>query len=167
MKPSDTTIIPSSESVARLLLSDWVVEGELQHTAFMLKSDETYISVNRPAIDTFQHDIASFLFTHPNYCVADTDDTYQCAILNVGDVRSINVVHEDKIMDVNVEIEPRNVHTKSHAGIFTRFHSENIKNGKVLKYGPIGKEISADQILLDVRFKLLSIATVEQHKVKK
>ena len=43
----------------------------------------------------------------------------------------------------------------------------DIKNGKVLKYGPIGKEISADQILLDVRFQLLSIATVEQHKVKK
>ncbi len=166
MEPSEATIIPSSENVARLLSSDWVVEGELQHTAFMLKAGETYISVNRPAIDTFQHDVASFLSAHPNFCVAETDDSYQCAMLNVGDVREINVVYKEKTMDIDVEIEPRDTHTKSHAGIFTRFHSENIKNGKVLKYGPTGEEISADQILLDVRFQLLSIATLEQHKIE-
>lgn len=167
METSEATIIQSSENVARLLSSDWVVKGELQHTAFMLKTDETYISVNRPAIETFSQDVATFLSNHPSYYVEGTDDTYQSAMLNVGDVRAINVVHEDRIIDVNVEIEPRNAHTKSHAGIFTRFHSENIKNGKILKYGPTAEEISADQILLDVRFQLLSIASLEKQKVAK
>ena len=167
MEPSETAIIPSSENVARLLTPDWVFEGVLQHTAFMLKANETYISVNRPAVETFHQDVTSFLSSHPHYCVEGTDDTYQCAMLNVGDIRAINVAYEDKIMDINVEIEPRDAHVKSHAGIFTRFHSEIVKNGKVLKYGPIGEEISADQILLDVRFQLLSIASIEQHKVNK
>ena len=102
MESSEATIIPSSENVARLLSSEWVVEGELQHTAFMLKAGETYISVNRPAIDTFQHDVASFLSAHHNFCVAETDDSYQCAMLNVGDVREINVVYKEKTMDIDV-----------------------------------------------------------------
>lgn len=164
MDQAETSIIPSSENVVRLLSSDWIVGGELQHTAFMLKAGETYISVNRPAVDTFKQDVASFLSAHTNYLVEGTDDTYQCAMLNVGDVRAINVVYDDKVMDINVEIEPRDVHTKSHAGIFTRFHSENIKNGKIFKYGPTGEEISADQILLEVRFLLLAIATLEQYR---
>lgn len=167
MESTEVTIIPSSESVVRLLSSDWIVEGELQHTAFMLKADETYISVNRPAVDTYSQDVASFLSTHPSYCVAGTDDSYRCALLNVGDVRAINVEYEDKIMDINVEIEPRDVHTKSHAGIFTRYHSENIRNGKVLKYRSFGEEVSADRILLEVRFQLLSIASLEQQKLEK
>ena len=74
-------------------------------------------------------------------------------------------VSYDKTIDINVEVEPRDVHTKSHAGIFTRFHSENIKNGKILKYGPTAEEISADMILLEVRYQLLSIATLDQHKI--
>lgn len=164
---SENSIISSDENVARILSSDWVVEGEIQHTAFMLRTNESYISVNRLAVETFDNDVAEFISSHPNYRLPNSNDTYQSAILNVGDIRNINVDHDDKTIDINVEVEPRDVHTKSHAGIFTRFHSENIKNGKILKYGPTAEEISADMILLDVRYQLLSIATLEQHKITK
>ena len=161
----ENSIISSDENVARILSSEWVVGGEIQHTAFMLKTNETYISVNRPSIETFNNDVAAFVSSHPCFCVPDTDDTYQSAILNVGDIRKIDVEHDGKTIDINVEVEPRDVHTKSHAGIFTRFHSVNIKNGKILKYGPTAEEISADMILLEVRYQLLSIATLEQHMI--
>ena len=165
METSEDSIVSSNENVARILASDWIVDGEIQHTAFMLRPAETYISVNRPAIETFANDIASFISCHPNYCVSGTSDSYNAAILNVGDIRAIDVEHEGKVIDINVEVEPREIHTKSHAGIFTRFHSENIKNGKILKYGPTAEDISADMILLDVRYQLLSLSTLEQHKL--
>lgn len=124
----ENSIISSSENVARILSSDWVVGGEIQHTAFMLKTNETYISVNRPAIETFNNDVAAFISSHPCFCVPDTNDTYQSAILNVGDIRNINVEHDGKTIDINVEVEPRDVHTKSHAGIFTMIFPVFSKN---------------------------------------
>lgn len=165
METSENSIVSSTENVARILSSDWIVDGEIQHTAFMLKPDETYISVNRPAIDTFDNDVASFISSHSNYCVSGTNDTYRAAVLNVGDIRAIDVEHEGKVIDIDVEVEPRDIHTKSHAGIFTRFHSENIKNGKILKYGPTAENISVDMVLLDVRYQLLSLSTLEQRKL--
>ena len=44
--------VDNNETVVRILHKDWVVDGQLQITAFSLRQDESYISVNRPAIDT-------------------------------------------------------------------------------------------------------------------
>lgn len=123
METSENSIVSSTENVAHILSSDWIVDGEIQHTAFMLKPDETYISVNRPAIDTFDNDVASFISSHSNYCVSGTNDTYRAAVLNVGDIRAIDVEYEGKVI------------------------------------------ISADMVLLDVRYQLLSLSTLEQRKL--
>ena len=72
--------------------------------------------------------------------------------MNVGDTN----------MKIDVEVEPRDTHTKSHAGIFTRFQKKNIKRGQLLKVGPVADEISANSILLEVRSELLRMATVEE-----
>ncbi len=164
MENNNTDIVVSSEeNVARILLQSWIVDDELQHTAFKLTTGETYISVNRPIIDTFNSDIATFIANHPDYQF--DKDSYMCAMLNVGDVRGIKVTKDDIQMDINVEVESRGTHTKSHAGIFTRFHNKNVKNGQILKYGPTGEEISADTILLEVRNELLEIASLEKHTI--
>ena len=86
-------------------------------------------------------------------------------MLNVGDIKNINVEYEGKAIDVMVEVEPRDIHSKSHAGIFTRFHDKNLKNGDVLNYEPMAEEISADVILLDVRFHLLKLSTLEKYEL--
>ena len=44
--------IDNSETVVRILHKEWVVDGQLQITAFALRQGESYISVNRPAIDS-------------------------------------------------------------------------------------------------------------------
>ena len=61
---------------------------------------------------------------------------------------------------INVEVEPRDSHTKSHAGIFTRYENKNVKRGDTLNY--LNKEISADDVLIKVRTQLLNMTTVEQ-----
>lgn len=159
------TLVPSCEDVVRLLSSNWIIKGELQHTAFMLNPGETYLSVNRPAIESFCKDVAAFLSKHSDYCVGGKGKTYQCAVLNVGDINSISVCQDGTSMDISVEVEPRSTHTKSHAGIFTRFRNQNIKSGQTLKYGPMSEDVSADSILLNVRFQLLALSTVEQREI--
>ena len=69
-------------------------------------------------------------------------------------------------MVIDVEVEPRATHIKSHAGIFTRFQNKNIKRGQLLKAGPISEAISADTILLEVRSQLLNISNIEEHEMK-
>ena len=64
---SSVSAIDSEETVVRILHRDWVVDEELQITAFSLRHNETYISVNRPIIDSFGEDIADFLAKHPDY----------------------------------------------------------------------------------------------------
>ena len=68
-------------------------------------------------------------------------------------------------MKIDVEVEPRDIHTKSHAGIFTRIQDKNIKKGQLLKAGPTAKEVSGDAILLEVRKKLKSLSSVEDCKI--
>lgn len=69
-------------------------------------------------------------------------------------------------MVIDVEVEPRATHTKSHAGIFTRFQNKNIKRGQLLKAGPTAEAISADTILLEVRSQLMKISHIEEHEIK-
>ena len=45
-----SAFIDDAEDVARLLHPSWVIDGVLQHYAFALRRNETYISVNRLAV---------------------------------------------------------------------------------------------------------------------
>ena len=45
--------ILDSETVARILKRDWFDDGKLMHVAFALRNGETYISVNRLAIASY------------------------------------------------------------------------------------------------------------------
>ena len=153
--------INSEENVARILSKGWVANGALQHTAFMLRDGETYISVNRPAVDSYVSDVASFVKSHKSFIMTQENIiSYQRAVLNVGSIRNIAIKIEDQPLAIDVEVEPRDVFTKSHAGIFTRFNNNNVKVGSTLAVSQ-EKDISADTVLLKVRLALVRISSVE------
>jgi len=160
---SKSSQVLSSESVARILSREWFVRGKLNAIAFTLDPGESYLSVNRPAVESFKADVEGFVKSHQSYSF--DGDTCKLALLNVGEVRGINVSLGDTRMKVDVEVEPRDAHTKSHAGIFTRFQNKNIKRGQLLKAGPTSEEISADTILLEVRMALLEMSTIEECQI--
>ncbi|MBR1668641.1 MAG: hypothetical protein IJ693_10250 [Bacteroidaceae bacterium] len=152
--------IDSKENVVRILANDWVINGVLQQTAFTLRDSETYISVNRPAVTSYTSDVTSFVRDHKNFrCESQGRVTYQWAILNVGDIRDIAITNGEQPLSINVEVEPRDVFTKSHAGIFTRYGLRNIKRGDVLTFDQT-KDLSANMVLLKVRLALLRLSTV-------
>lgn len=53
--------VSSSEKVARILNPEWIEDGILMHEAFMLRDGETYISVNRPSVDSYDKDVTDFV----------------------------------------------------------------------------------------------------------
>ena len=161
-KLQDVKISPE-ENIARILAKEWFVREKLVSFAFALDEGETYLSVNRPAIDTFDSDVLTFVKKHAIF--AFEGNSYKRAMINVGAVRGIDVAVDETQMKIDVEVEPRNTHTKSHAGIFTRFQNKNIKKGQLLKAGPTGNEVSADTILLEVRKELLKLSSVEECKI--
>ena len=156
--------ILDSESIVRIIRQEWLVDGVLQQSAFTLRPKETYLSVNRPAVDTYDADVQSFVSSHASFQF-DNGKKYRCASMQVSGVRSIKVFDEsNQPLAIDVEVEPRNIHTKSHAGIFTRFQNKNIKKGQLLKAGPTAEEVSGDTILLEVRKELKSLSSVEECK---
>lgn len=74
----------------------------------------------------------------------------------------MNVKVDGKQLNANVEVEPRDLFTKSHAGIFTRYNGVNLKKGYSLAAQGLDKDVSADDILLEVRDQLLDMASLEQ-----
>ncbi len=151
--------ISETESVVRILHPDWIEDGILLHEAFLLNVGETYLSVNRPAVETFSEDVTSFLSKHVNYRY--NENKYQRATLSVGDIRRIDVSLDGVDAKTDVEVEPRDAHTKSHAGIFTRFQNKNIKRGQTIKDSILSEAVSADTILLEVCMNLIAISSVE------
>ena len=156
-------IISSEETVARLVSVEWIQEGTLQPVAFTLDEGESYLSVNRTAVDSYETDVLSFVEAHPSYRVNGL--SYFRATLHVGDVRDIKVQLDETLLFTEVEVEPRNKHTKSHAGIFVRYQDKNIKRGKMIKIGQTSEEISTDTVLLEVRTQLLEMAMLEECKL--
>ena len=59
MSPDLSAFVENSEHVARILHREWIVDGVLQVNAFALSDGETYISVNRPVVETFAFDMSS------------------------------------------------------------------------------------------------------------
>ena len=151
-------LVDDSEDIARIISSEWIVDGELQQTAFTLNPKETYLSVNRPCIDTYEDDVRNFLSTHEKFKF-DEGHSYKRALLSVLDVRAIKVYDADnKQLDIDVEVEPRASHTKSHAGIFVRSGSTNIIPDRQIPEELYSEAISSDAILQDVRWELLELA---------
>ena len=59
------SMVADDEQVARIVSHEWVIDGELQLAAFALAPRETYLSVNRPIIDTYDEDVLQFVSAHP------------------------------------------------------------------------------------------------------
>ncbi len=152
-------VIDYREDVARLLSKEWLVDGEVSVDAFALAPKETYLSVNRPSVPTFEADVRKFLSNHREYLLAENNEMFfSAAVMNVGDIRGISVEVDGSPMDLDVEIEVRDAHTKSHAGIFVRSHGENIVRGRSVMSASVPKGVSSDDILMEVQWCLKDIA---------
>lgn len=153
------TLIPDTENVARLLNNEWIYGNRILLAAFQLRHGETYLSVNRPTISSYDTDVSAFVAAHPSY--ACSDNSYRRALLSVGDIRQIRISEGQIRALVDVEVEPRDAYTQSHAGIFTRLQGRNLKVGDTIKTSPLPQELSADSILLEVRQQLRQMAIME------
>lgn len=156
--------IDKSESVARLLNNLWFDEGILLPVAFLHRINESYISVNRPIVDSYDRDVEIFLSCNPDYCYYNK--LYRRAMLNVGEICDIKIEVGDTMTYADVEIEPRAERKLSHAGIFVRYQDLNLKRGKAIKIGIMKEEVSVDPILLEFCTELLERAKVEVVKRK-
>ena len=162
----ETPSVDDKETVVRILHKEWIVDGQLQITAFALRQGESYISVNRPVIDTFLSDVSDFVSKHADYKVSDKGSlTYRQASLSVSAVRNIKVELGQLAADVSVEVEPRDAHYKSHAGIFTRYDEKNIKGGQESIQDKNDCLMPVRAILQKVQHQLLALSTLEQHEI--
>ena len=154
-----------SEVISRVIRREWLVDGVLQQTAYTLNPNETYLSVNRPAIDTYDADVQSFVISHDDFQF-DNGKKYHCAVMPVSGVRGIKVMDDNNTpLTIEVEVEPRDVHTKSHAGIFVRSGAQNVLSGRSLMSTAVPGAVSVDMILQDIRWELLSLSTLEEHEI--
>lgn len=161
-----TSPIDNNETVVRILHKEWVVDGQLQITAFALRQGESYISVNRPAVDTFLSDVTDFVSKHADYKISDEGSlAYRQASLGVSTVRNIKVDLGQLSADVSVEVEPRDAHYKSHAGIFTRYDDKNIKGGQETIQDQNECLMPVRAILQKVQHQLLALSTLEKHEI--
>lgn len=154
--------ISDNEEIARVLHKEWIVDNTLQINAFALRCGETYLSVNRKSIKSFLDDIRDFVGSHPCYAVFDNASACRIACMNTGEVRDIRVVLGDKVLDVSVEVEPRNKNCQSHAGIFTRYEGKNIKGGQNVDLEMDNSiHVPSSAILQKVQHHLLRLAKLE------
>ena len=162
---NNSKMIADSENVARILHRNWAIDGILQHYAFVLRRNETYISVNRLAVSSYDDDVASFVESHSDFYANENNTEYMRALVNVGEIRQIDVKVNEIKLDIEVEVEPRDLLTKSHAGIFTRYEGRNIKSGEGLSIESLEEVVSSDDILLEIRSHLLDLAQLEFCKI--
>lgn len=166
MSPDLSAFVENSEHVARILHREWIVDGVLQVNAFALSDGETYISVNRPVVETFAFDVSDFVHKHPLYMASEESDSCHLATLQVSDVRKMEVCFKEKVANLAIEVEPRDTHYKSHAGIFTRVEGKNIKGGQKADFAiGEGQVASYEDILLKVQHQLLALSTLERKEL--
>lgn len=162
---SESALVSNEENLVRILHKDWIVDGVLQTNAFALRNGETYISVNRPSVDSFSTDVSDFVRKHKGYQIED-GSSFQQAVLNAGDVRGISVSFNQKTANLTVEVEPRDNNIKSHAGIFTRIEGNNIKGGSQQElFFQEGSKVSYEAIHLKVQYALLALSQLEKQKL--
>ena len=96
-------IVADDEQVARIVSHEWVIDGELQLAAFALAPRETYLSVNRPIVETYDEDVLQFVSSHPYY-LDEKNQSYKRALLEVKGVRDISVEKDGMRLNANVEV---------------------------------------------------------------
>ena len=156
-------IIRDEEIIARILHKDWVVDGRMQINAFALRPNETYISVNRLVINTFTQEVTSFVKNHPDYHIPGHELAYRQAVMNVGDVRGIRIELGQQVLNMSVDVEPRNLHILSHAGIFTLFEGKYIKGGQQADVQvDVSRLMPVRAIHQKVQYALLALSKMEE-----
>lgn len=162
MKADSTTIFVSpEEKVARLINKAWIDRGVLLNAAFALSPRETYLSVNRLSVESYNKDVKTFIEKHSDYQLAEKPGSYRRALLIVEQINRIEVVNDNDILDVKVEVEPRSKHTKSHAGIFVRAKGQNVVRGRELSPDTLPAGVSSDAVLQELRWQLYDIAEMQ------
>ena len=131
------------------------------YSAFAFAPNETYLSVNRISVETYDLDVRNFVMSHPAYQVAESSLSYRRALMNVSDINSIKIINEDEELAVNVEVEPRDTYTKSHAGIFVRTNGQNIVSGRKMPPETLPVGVSVDMVLQEVQWKLKDLSTLQ------
>ena len=71
--------VSDDELVARIVSKEWVIEGTLMPQAFELAPKETYLSVNRLSVASYEDDVCKFVKNHPLF-LSDDSRTYQRAV---------------------------------------------------------------------------------------
>ena len=114
--------VADHEDVARILFSPlFICDGVLSQKAFTLEENqnESYISVLRPAIDSFETDMEGIK--------KEGNVEYGYALLNVGDIRHAKFDYHEEL---SLDVLPRNAgKRKSHAGIFATIGNAKVKGG--------------------------------------
>ena len=158
---SQNQAVSNTEQLDRILQGEWLVDGKLQASAFALRHDETYLSVNRPSISSFSDDVMDFITRHPEFRNIGSVTACRVAELNVGQVRDIRFHLGNNLAEVFVEVEPRDNNYLSHAGIFTKCDGKNVKGGKESVVISNGKHFPVKAILQKVRYALLQMAELK------
>jgi len=158
---SQNQTVSNTEQLDRILQGEWLVDGKVQASAFALRRDETYLSVNRPSVSSFSDDVMDFIMRHPAYGSIGSVTACRVAEVNVGRVRDIRFQLGNNLAEVFVEVEPRDNNYRSHAGIFTKCDGKNVKGGQESVVISNGKHFPAKAILQKVRYALLQMAELK------
>ena len=114
--------VTDDEDVARMLFSPlFICDGVLSQKAFTLEkvTNESYISVLRPAIYSFSNDMEGIR--------KEGNEVFGYALLNVGEIRNAKIEYRESItLDVLPRITGKR---KSHAGIFASVGNVKVKGG--------------------------------------
>jgi len=164
MTESTNNTISDEEQIARIINREWMAGNILLPMAFALRLNETYLSVNRLCVESYDEDVKRFVNNHKSYQTS-SGDSYFRALLDVGNVRSIKVSNEGNPIEIAVEVETRDLHIKSHAGIFVRAEDKNIFPGKKDTDDLLPTGVSSEFVLQKIRWELLDLAVLQQCKL--
>ena len=160
MMPSVENTISDEINVARAVFAPQMVDeyGMITRAAFSLRHNETYISVCRMDVSTWKQDLEA---------IPQSTNRMLCgyAVLNVGEIRALNFVHEGHNIAFDV-IDKHTDNNKSHAGIVLAFDCSNLKGDKNVLLKPLPKESYAAPLLLRVQSRLLKLAKKNYTKFK-
>lgn len=115
-------MVQDCENVVRFLRDNEVKPQRRCHSsAFKLRKtiNETYISVDRTCLPTFEQDALSF----------DKNRDSFCAVLNVGTIRELTFSYQGHIIAYDVKSEPS--HALSHGGIYILYDGEAVVGGSL------------------------------------
>lgn len=161
MTTSDIAVDPE-ELITRSLNRIWVVDGVIGPTAFDWSDNETYLSVNREAVDSYKTDLVNFVSNHSSYAFDKGGIRgVLVAEMNVGNVNNIRFLRDEHQLSVELPVYVRSSRVKSHAGIFAKSDEKNLNRNLSLIIKPTELGISASAILQELRLKLVNISTLK------